>query len=195
MDIDAIIREALEQGWTHDRTTRGHHQLYAPGGKGIVTFSGTPSDKRSIKNSLAEMKKLGFVLRRGRKGLIMNEIMRILRANPNTEYSNAELRMIVRSKFPETSEASIYNNIRKAASRENVARTAIGLIYRKVTMIAQPAIDPPKPKELPPPVLGTGSEQEDLDSALEALAKIERIIRKHREIAKYLASIMKETQQ
>ena len=42
------------------------------------------------------------------------------------------------------------------------------------------------------PAISRDSDEQELDEALEALAKIERIIRRHKEVARYLARIAKE---
>lgn len=60
-DIDQLIRQATQQGWRHQKTTRGHHQFYAPNKHDIITFAGTPGDVRGFTNSVAQMKKCGFV--------------------------------------------------------------------------------------------------------------------------------------
>lgn len=59
--IDDLIDTSKAQGWRYDRANSNHHRFYAPDGKTIVTFASTPSDHRGWLNSLAEMKRAGYV--------------------------------------------------------------------------------------------------------------------------------------
>lgn len=54
------IAAALEaQGFEVDVTNRGHLRVYLDGRR-VATFSGTPSDWRALKNSLADARRAGF---------------------------------------------------------------------------------------------------------------------------------------
>lgn len=59
-DMTRLIREAERQGWRVEQLKSGHWRLYAPGGKGIVHASGTPSDWRDLANTVAQMRRFGF---------------------------------------------------------------------------------------------------------------------------------------
>jgi hypothetical protein len=60
-DLSKIIKNAQVQGFKYSRTSTGHHQFYAPNGHDIITFSGTPSDGRSDLNSMAALKRAGYM--------------------------------------------------------------------------------------------------------------------------------------
>jgi len=57
-DFKPYAKKADKQGWGFRKTKSGY-QLLAPDGKNSVTIHKTPS-ARSIKNYLADMRKLGF---------------------------------------------------------------------------------------------------------------------------------------
>jgi hypothetical protein len=61
MDIEQIIKAAKAQGWRVDYTTKNHPRFWPPDGSAPETFSGTPSDQRSIRNHLAALRRHGFV--------------------------------------------------------------------------------------------------------------------------------------
>jgi predicted RNA binding protein YcfA (HicA-like mRNA interferase family) len=62
MSLREIEKAAKEQGWGVGRTQKGHLKFVPPDRtKNIVIGSGTPSDRRSIKNLLAELKRQGFI--------------------------------------------------------------------------------------------------------------------------------------
>lgn len=62
MDMREIEKAAKEQGWTVSLTTKGHKKFLSPDKtKPPVYGSGTPSDVRSIKNLLAELKRKGLI--------------------------------------------------------------------------------------------------------------------------------------
>lgn len=56
----AIVREAERQGWRVEVGGGGHLTLYAPDGEGVVTVAATPSDYRSLENSISDLRKHGF---------------------------------------------------------------------------------------------------------------------------------------
>jgi predicted RNA binding protein YcfA (HicA-like mRNA interferase family) len=60
-DFKKMLREAQRQGWRVEQTKGGHWRLYAPDGEHIVHAAGTPSDTRSLDNTLAQMRRYGFV--------------------------------------------------------------------------------------------------------------------------------------
>lgn len=54
------IRKALNaQGFTTELTKRGHLMVFKDG-RAVVTFSGTASDWRALKNALAKARRAGF---------------------------------------------------------------------------------------------------------------------------------------
>jgi predicted RNA binding protein YcfA (HicA-like mRNA interferase family) len=58
-DLKKLI-EALEaQGFTVERTTKGHVMVYRDAIL-VVTFSGTASDWRAMKNGIAKARRFGF---------------------------------------------------------------------------------------------------------------------------------------
>lgn len=59
-----IIREAEEQGWVLDRTSKGHVKMIPPDRGPPVFTSGTPGDYRAIKNFLGKLRRRGFIYRK-----------------------------------------------------------------------------------------------------------------------------------
>jgi hypothetical protein len=62
IDLRDIETAAREQGWRVERARNGHPRFYSPN-QAIhpISFSGTPSDVRSIRNLLAELRRNGFI--------------------------------------------------------------------------------------------------------------------------------------
>lgn len=61
-DIRTLIKDLEAQGFEIRRTTKGHHRVYRDG-QPVCTLSGTPSDHRSMKNSIAALKRAGYIPR------------------------------------------------------------------------------------------------------------------------------------
>lgn len=59
-EMKEIRREAERQGWRVEATKKGHIRFYAPDGTNIVHAAGTPSDRRSIDNLIAQLRRYGF---------------------------------------------------------------------------------------------------------------------------------------
>lgn len=59
--MDRVVKEARSQGWRVEQTKGNHWRFYAPDGVHIVHGPGTPSVRRSIDNTIAELRKYGFV--------------------------------------------------------------------------------------------------------------------------------------
>lgn len=59
-----IAAHAVAAGWTIRRTRRGHLLWTAPDGTRVVT-AGTPSDWRSLRNDLAQLRRAGLTVRDG----------------------------------------------------------------------------------------------------------------------------------
>ena len=58
-DLPKIIKALRKQDFEIRTTRRGHH-LVMKAGKPVTMFPGTPSDWRSLHNSLADCKRAGF---------------------------------------------------------------------------------------------------------------------------------------
>lgn len=58
-DTKKLIKKIEEQGFTTSVTTKGHVRVFRDR-RQVTTFSGTASDHRSIRNSLADLKRAGF---------------------------------------------------------------------------------------------------------------------------------------
>jgi hypothetical protein len=58
-DLRKIVKALEAQGFEVDVTSR-NHVVVSRNGELIATFSGTASDWRSIRNSLAPLKRAGF---------------------------------------------------------------------------------------------------------------------------------------
>jgi hypothetical protein len=58
-DLKKIAKALEAQGFEVEVTKRGHMLVYRDG-RHIATFSGTPSDWRSMKNSLSDARRAGF---------------------------------------------------------------------------------------------------------------------------------------
>ena len=59
-DLKKIVEALKAAGFQVVRTQRGHWEVYTADGDRVTTFSGTASDRRSILNALAPLKRLGF---------------------------------------------------------------------------------------------------------------------------------------
>lgn len=58
-DLKKLIEALENQGFTVERTSKGHVMVYR-GETLVVTFSGTASDWRSMKNGIAKARRFGF---------------------------------------------------------------------------------------------------------------------------------------
>lgn len=58
-DIRCLIKALQQQGFEIRTTKRGHH-LISKDGVIVASLAGTPSDYRSIRNSLAALRRAGF---------------------------------------------------------------------------------------------------------------------------------------
>lgn len=58
-DTRALIKALQAQGFEVRTTRRGHH-LVTKAGLVVASIAGTPSDYRSIRNSLAALRRAGF---------------------------------------------------------------------------------------------------------------------------------------
>lgn len=64
-DMKALIKAAEDQGF-EALVLKSGHVVFLLGGVRITTFSGTPSDQRAWKNSMAYMKRAGFLPQSGK---------------------------------------------------------------------------------------------------------------------------------
>ena len=60
--LDAIEARPESEGWSVDRTPKNGLPVVYRHGRRITSFAGTPSDVRSWANSIAPLKREGFVL-------------------------------------------------------------------------------------------------------------------------------------
>jgi hypothetical protein len=60
-EVREVVEEAQRQGWHCVERSNGHWMCLAPDGAGIVWIAGTPSDHRWKKNTIAKMRRHGFV--------------------------------------------------------------------------------------------------------------------------------------
>ena len=58
-DVDQLVKAATKQGFTVQRSRKGHPMFYKDG-KLAATCSGTPSDFRSLRNTIADLRRAGF---------------------------------------------------------------------------------------------------------------------------------------
>lgn len=58
-DLKKIAKALKSQGFEVEITARGHMLVYRDGHQ-VAVFSGTPSDWRSMKNSIADARRAGF---------------------------------------------------------------------------------------------------------------------------------------
>lgn len=60
-DFNKLIKDAEAQGWAVDVTHGGHLKWTSPTGK-IVFSAFSPSDHRSLKNTVSQLKVGGFII-------------------------------------------------------------------------------------------------------------------------------------
>lgn len=60
MKMRDLIRELEAQGFTWRTTARHHILVYSPDGNVVTTMPSTPSDHRSMKNCLSQLRRAGF---------------------------------------------------------------------------------------------------------------------------------------
>lgn len=61
-DIREVIKLARDQNWTVDHTASGHHRFRAPDGVSMVITSLTPSDRRTLANTVGYLRRAGLVI-------------------------------------------------------------------------------------------------------------------------------------
>jgi hypothetical protein len=60
-EIKDLVTELQREGWRVERTRNNHPRAYPPTGEGFVTFASTPRDRRSLPNTIAALRRRGFV--------------------------------------------------------------------------------------------------------------------------------------
>jgi hypothetical protein len=61
VNLRDLEKAAKRQGWRIDRTTAGHPRFWPPDSSTPpAIFSGTPSDRRAIRNFLADLRRKGL---------------------------------------------------------------------------------------------------------------------------------------
>lgn len=55
-----LVKTLRQQGWRVDLLKGGHYRAYSPDGKGIVHIAGTPSDRRAMANTIAQLRRYGY---------------------------------------------------------------------------------------------------------------------------------------
>lgn len=58
-ELRVLFSKATEQGWKIEFTKKSHFKMFAPDGQ-LMFCPSTPSDFRSLRNVLAEMKRHGY---------------------------------------------------------------------------------------------------------------------------------------
>lgn len=59
-EVKKLVRDLMAQGWDVDDTRRsGHIRAAAPDGA-LVFFASTPSNNRTIKNTVSQLKRYGY---------------------------------------------------------------------------------------------------------------------------------------
>lgn len=59
-EVREIVEEAVRQGWRVRMLKNSHPLLLAPDGKTMVVLPSTPSDRRSLDNAVARMRRARF---------------------------------------------------------------------------------------------------------------------------------------
>ena len=57
-----IVNELVDnQGWRYDNSGQGYPKLYAPSGARMISVPKTPSDQRSLRNFIAQVRRAGGI--------------------------------------------------------------------------------------------------------------------------------------
>jgi predicted RNA binding protein YcfA (HicA-like mRNA interferase family) len=59
--MEDVVRAARRQGWRVEKTKGGHWRLYSPNGRGIVIAAGTPKGHRSVRDTVMDLRRHGFI--------------------------------------------------------------------------------------------------------------------------------------
>lgn len=61
MDIRKIEKALTQQGWTIQISSKNYRRYYAPNGDYVTDYPSTPSSQRRLLNTLAALKRAGFI--------------------------------------------------------------------------------------------------------------------------------------
>ncbi len=64
-EVKQLLRDLERAGWKSRKTGSGHNLVKSPEGK-VVVVCDSPSDSRSLKNSMADLKRAGYQREEGR---------------------------------------------------------------------------------------------------------------------------------
>lgn len=220
-DMQSVIREAQSQGWRYQLTEKGHHQFYSPNGKDIVVASGTSVNNTGWDRFMADMKRAGFrnglgtlgeamptaltalaskeAERRRVSNLTAPQLILDLMTRHPEGMSTQDSVAYIRSVKPELSTSSTYQALANLTTRGQLER--IGHGFYRIPKPKDPlAATPPVAKEEAAPQHAAGESSGDpqidddlraLDEALAALARIESVVRKNRDVLHQLAQLKK----
>src|SRR5579859_217366 len=213
-DLKSVISRSREQGWRHQLTEKNHHQFYAPDGKSIVTVSAIETNQRSWFNFLADMKRHGYSdgiatlgdfmpaakpPNGGGKLSASQYIIDLLARHPNG-LPAADISAYVHSQRPDLSATVTSSTLSTLKGKGKWERTP-GRLYK---LAGEVITGPAKRPEIsingieklinpePPPQVTEAAMDEDLkllDSALDALAQIEGVVKRNREVLRQVGAL------
>lgn len=67
-DLRKVLRALEDQGFLVTRSSKGHWLVDTADGRRVGVFAATPGDTRSLKNSIAQLRRHGFTWPPARKG-------------------------------------------------------------------------------------------------------------------------------
>jgi len=214
-DLNRVIKNAEAQGFRYFKSTSGHHQLYAPNGHDIVTTSGTPSDHRSFNNFMADLRRAGYMELQTLgdvmpRTTVTEEASKEPEDNKMTKLSATKLILDLLSRYPEGKSScdigAYVHSIRSELGRTSHTN-ALTQLSRKEMIIkeqglyrlsknkgngATPIVTPHVAPSAAGMKTGDASIDKDLkalDTALAALASIESVVRKNREVLVQFAKL------
>jgi len=208
-DLNRVIKNAEAQGFRYFKSTSGHHQLYAPNGHDIVTHSGTPSDHRGFNNFMADLRRAGYMelhtlgdamplmkeppLEETRESdkktkLPTTALITDLLARHPEGMVYRDIAAYVRSVRPELGKSSPSNGLNNLSNRGViVSDQGLYRLKEKGASTKTNGATSHAVTSLPAAGVRTGDASVDkdlkaLDNALAALASIESVVRKNREV-------------
>src|SRR6266850_1288769 len=210
-DLNRVIKNAESQGFRYFKSTSGHHQLYAPNGHDIVTTSGTPSDHRGFNNFMADLRRAGYMEMQTLGDAMLRttvpevaEEVKEPEDNKATKLSATKLILDLLSCHPEgmpTRDIAAYvHSIRPELGRSGPSNGLAQLIRKELIVSEQGLYRLNKrtqgngathstPSHVTHSAVGVKAgdasidkDLKALDTALAALASIESVVRKNREV-------------
>lgn len=214
-DLKSVIARAEVQGWRHQLTEKNHHQFYAPDGKSIVTVSAIESNQRSWFNFLADMKRHGYSdglatlgdfmpapkpPNGGGKLSVAQYIIDLLARHPEGMFS-ADIGAYLRSQRPELGANTHHSALSNLKSAGKISRTQGG-IFKLAEVVGPSAaleihingVDKLTELTEPQEPISLDTMNEDLkllDAALDALAQIEGVVKRNREVLRQVEALRK----